>query len=185
MSKRLLALITVLLMLTVSSVAYGQEPTTDEPIFVLTEEQINAEFTIPSTATRTVSNVEVDVQEDGIHISFALTTIRDGTSNTLSIIAILIGLVQQNGSAVELENVQITSYLLEDGILVTAPSNVQREVNRLVGRAWRNYMRDAFAGRVGGKMHLEDISMGLFDDGIYVYETEGVTAQWCLECARP
>jgi hypothetical protein len=173
MLKRVLALFTVLLFLVVSSVAYGQEPTTDEPIFVLTEDQINADFTIPSTATRTVSNLEVDVESDGVHFAFDLTTITDGTSNTLSIIAILIGQMQQNGPAIVLENVQITTYKLEDGIMVTAPSSVQRQVNRLVGRAWRTYVRDAIAGADAVSLGYTEIEWNFFDDGIYFYQTLG------------
>jgi hypothetical protein len=187
MSRRLLTFFTILLLLAVSTAAYAQEPTTDEPIFVLTEEQINDEFTIPSTATRTISNVEVDVQSDGIHISFDMTAVRDGTSNTLSIIAILIGQVQENRSA--FYDLLISSYMLEDTTVATriaAPSSVQRVVNRLVGPAWRDYVRDAMAGVDVSADHIESYSLLMDDDSIFFYVTEAPTEPqtegWCLPC---
>jgi hypothetical protein len=176
MSKRLLTLITVVMMLVLFSVTQAQDVSSDEPIFVLTEDEINEEFSIPSTATRTVSNLDVDVQEDGVHISFELTTIKDGTSNTLNIIAVLIGMAQPRVSSLELENILVSNF--------TVSPRQRQEVSSLITRAWRNYMRDATED-AASRMHLEDISLGFADDGIYVYETEGVTAQWCLECARP
>jgi hypothetical protein len=177
MSKRLLTLFTVMSMLVLFSVAQAQEAPSGEPIFVLTEDQINAEFIIPSTDTRQISNLVADVQEDGVHLTFELTTISDGTSNTLSIIAVLIGLYRPEVSALELENTMVSNF--------TASPRQRQAVSSLITRAWRNYAREAFAAsRVGGKMHLEDVSLGFHDDGIYVYETEGETAQWCLECSH-
>jgi hypothetical protein len=75
MSKRLFIGFIVVLLLALTSVAYAQEAPT------LTEAQINAEFTIPSTASRTISNLKVEVHEDGVHVSFDMTVTHDGTSN--------------------------------------------------------------------------------------------------------
>lgn|GEM_PF-2640187 len=132
MSKRLLSLITTLLLLALFSVAQAQEEVSDEPQFVLTEEQIKSDFNIASTATREISDLEVDVKEDGLHVSFQMTVIQDGTSNTLSIIAVLIGLFDRpRVSALELENTMISNY--------TAPAALQRQVTRLLVRSWNDY----------------------------------------------
>lgn len=127
MSKRLFTLITMLLLLAVFSVAQAQESG-----IVLTEQQINNGFSIASTATREISDLEVNVKEDGVHVSFQMTVTRDGTSNTLSIIAILIGLFDQpRVSAIELENTLISSYQVSTAL--------RREVTRLVERSWNDY----------------------------------------------
>lgn len=132
MSKRLLSLITLVLLLSVFSVTQAQEPVSGEPRFVLTEEQINADFSIRSTSTREISDLEVDVKEDGLHVSFQMTVIQDGTSNTLNIIAILIGLFDRpRVSAIELENTMISNY--------TVPVLLQREATRLLVRSWNDY----------------------------------------------
>ena len=134
MSKRLITLITISMMiLVVFSAAQAQETPSGEPVFVLTEEQINEEFRIPNTATRTFSNVEVDVQEDGVHISFQMTTIKDGTTNTMGIIAVLIGLLHGDFSTFE------TNVMSSSGVITRYE---QRQINALVLRAWRNYMGD-------------------------------------------
>ena len=172
MSRRLLTLITILLMLTAFSVAQAQETPSGDPIFVLTEEQINAEFTIPNTTARTVSNLAVDVQEDGVHLSFELTTIKDGISNTLSIIAVLIGLYRPEVSALELENTLVSNF--------TASPRQRQEVSSLTILAWRNYVRDAITLAASG-MHLEVISLGLYDDGIHVYDSLGTAGGAGLE----
>jgi hypothetical protein len=127
----------------------------DEPVFFLTEEQINAEFTIPSTTTRTISNLEVDVQEDGVHVSFQMTAISDGTSNTLIVGAVLSGLVPVRVSQVELENTLVSNYIV--------PRRLQREVTNLVRRAWRNYIR-SLATRSGGEVIGDSVVLG--EDGI-------------------
>ena len=177
MLKRLLTLITVLLLLVVFSVAYGQSNLPlEEVVFSLTEEQINADFTIPSTTTRTVSNLEVDVQEDGVHLSFDLTVTRNGTTATHGISATFIGQSQENRTSSSFYDLLISGYS------VIAPPNMEREVNRLVGRAWRNYVRDAFPA--AAYTHMEEIEWNFTDDGIYMYEAEGVTVQWCLECSH-
>src|SRR5215213_2741567 len=138
MSKRLLSLMTILLLLAVFSVTQAQETVSDEPRFVLTEEQINADFSIASTSTREISNLEVDVKEDGLHVSYQMTVIQDGTSNTLSIIAILIGLFDQpRVSAIELENTMISNY--------TVPVLLRREVTRQLVREWKNYEASVIA----------------------------------------
>ena len=118
--------------------------------------------------TRQISNLVADVQEDGVHLTFELTIISDGTSNTLSIIAVLIGLYRPEVSALELENTMVSNF--------TSSPRQRQAVTSLITRAWRNYARDAFAAaRVGGKMHLEDVSLGYHADGIYFYATDGVT----------
>ena len=138
MSKRLLSLMTILLLPAVFSVTQAQETVSDEPRFVLTEEQINTDFSIASTSTREISDLEVDVKEDGLHVSFQMTVIQDGTSNTLSIIAILIGLFDQpRVSAIELENTMISNY--------TVPVLLRREVTRQLVREWNNYEASVIA----------------------------------------
>src|SRR5215207_8281315 len=133
MSKRLLSLTIMLLLLAVFSVAQAQEPG-----FVLTEEQIKADFSIASTATREISDLEVDVKEDGVHVSYQMTVIQGGTSNTLSIIAVLIGLFDQpRVSAIELENTMISNY--------TVPVLLRREVTRQLVREWSNYEASVIA----------------------------------------
>lgn len=132
MSKRMLSLITTLLLLAVFSAAQAQEPVSGEPRFVLTEEQIKSDFSIASTATREISNLDVEVKEDGVHVSFQMTVIQDGTSNTLSIIAILIGLFDRpRVSAIELENTLISNYVVSAAL--------RREVTRQVVRSWNDY----------------------------------------------
>lgn len=137
MSKRLLTLFTIVLLLGVFSVAQAQQPTaSDEPILVLTEAQINEGFRIPSTSSRRISNLEVDVQDDGIHISFDMTTIKDGTSNTVNIIAVLIGLYQPERQQMmwSFADLLVTS--------VRATGTQRRELMNLIGGAWRNYLAD-------------------------------------------
>jgi hypothetical protein len=129
MSKRSFTLIIVVLSLMLSTVAYAQEP----PILVLTEKQINEEFTIPSTATRTISGLEVDVHEEGVYISFDMTVTRDGTSNTLSIIAVLIGL---RVNEVVLENTMVSSF--------QATRSQRTAVAGLVEQAWGDYVTSVF-----------------------------------------
>jgi len=129
MSKRSFTLIVVVLSLMLSTVAYAQ----DGPVLVLTEEQINKEFTIPSTASRTISGLEVDVREEGVYVSFDLTVTRDGTSNTLSIIAVLIGLAVDQ---LELENTMVSNF---------QPTRAQRAaVTVMVERAWKGYLTGVF-----------------------------------------
>lgn len=135
MSRRLFFLMTALLMTLAFAVAHAQDSTPGEPVFALSEAQINDEFTIPETATRTISNLVVDVRQGEVHISFEMTSIQDGTSNTMSIIAILIGLAQ--GNQWESKNAIITS--------LSAPPRVEREIHQLVSRAWQNYTRSALA----------------------------------------
>ena len=128
MFKRSLIILSALLILALCATAYAQE----EPNFVLTAEQINGEFSIPSTTTRQISNLEVDAQEDGLHVSFQMTVTRDGTTNTLNIIAILIGLYDQpRVSALELENTLISNYVV--------PRSLRQEVTTLLVRSWNDY----------------------------------------------
>jgi hypothetical protein len=129
MSKRSFTLIIVVLSLMLSTVAYAQEP----PVLVLTEKQINEEFTIPSTTTRTISGLEVDVHEEGVYISFDMTVTRDGTSNTLSIIAVLIGL---RVNEVVLENTMVSSF--------QATRSQRTAVAGLVEQAWGDYVTSVF-----------------------------------------
>lgn len=142
MSKRLFTPIIVVLLLMLSTVAYAQEAP------VLTEEQINKEFTIPGTATRTISSLEVDVQQDGVHMSFDMTVTRDGTSNTLSIIAILIGL---RVNQVELENTMISNF--------QATRSQRNEVTGLVERAWQNYVASVYGDLPADLVTAEGIIM--------------------------
>jgi hypothetical protein len=127
MSKRLLIALIVVLLLALTSVAYAQDTPT------LTQERINQEFTIPSTATRTISNFKVEVHEDGVHVSFDMTVTRDGTSNTLSIIAILIGL---RVNQIDLKNPIISNF--------QATRSQRLEATSLVERSWNNYMVSVF-----------------------------------------
>ena len=149
MSKRLLTFFTALL-LAVPTIVSGQELTPDEPVFFLTEEQINAEFTIPSTASRTISNLAVDVQEDGVHLSFQMTVPLSDT-NTNCAILLLHGDFASwfVGDAYDNE-MGITRY-------------EQRQINSAVLRAWRNYVR-SFATRSGGEVISDFVVLG--DDGI-------------------
>lgn len=133
MARRFFILTSVLLLLAVFGVAQAQEPE-----FVLTEEQINADFTIASTTTREISDLEVDVKEDGVHVSFQMTITRDGTSNTLSIIAILIGLFDRpRVSAIELENTLVSNFMVSPAL--------RREVTRMVERSWNDYEANVIA----------------------------------------
>ena len=127
MSKRLFIPFMVVLLFVLTSVAYAQEAP------VLTQEQINQAFTIPSTATRTISNLNVEVHKDGVHVSFDMTVTRDGTSNTLSIIAILIGL---RVNQLELENTMISGF--------QATRGQRREATGVVEQAWGDYMETVF-----------------------------------------
>jgi hypothetical protein len=129
MSKRLFVLIIVGVLLVLSSVAYAQEA----PVRVITEAQITEAFTIPGTATRNISNLKVKVQADGVHLSFDMTVTRDGKSNTLNIIAILIGL-QVN--QLQVENPKVSGW--------QATASQQREVAGLVEGAWETYVTGVF-----------------------------------------
>ena len=153
MSKRLFVLITIVSMLVVFSVAQAQQPTTfDEPNFVLTAEQINDEFSIPSTTTRQISNLEVDAQEEGLHISFQMTVTRDGTTNTLNIIAILIGLSDRpRVSALELENTLISNYVV--------PPSLRQEVMTLLLRSWNDYEASILADLPIAQVPIEGFIM--------------------------
>lgn len=133
MSKRLFVLLTVVLMLAAFSVAQAQQPTVSGASnFVLTEAQINADFRIPSTATRRISNLDVDVKEDGVYVSFQVTVNRNGTSNTYNIIAILIGLFDEP---------RITQLELQNAVNRNSvvPSSVRDEVSTMLLRSWNNY----------------------------------------------
>jgi hypothetical protein len=164
-----------MLMLAPSAIIFAQ----DEPILVLSEEQINADFTIPSTAARQISNLKVDVQEDGVHISF---DVRDGSSNTLSIIAVLIGLVQPRVNQMSFYDLLISSY-------VTPPRDARREVASVVTRAWSNYVRGV-AEENALSLSYAKIEYLMEDDGIFFFGSEaedsgGPDVQWCLECSKP
>ena len=153
MSKRMLTLFTLVLTLVVFSVAQAQLPTvSDEPAFVLTEEQINAEFRIPNTASRRISNLEVDVQEDGLHVSFQMTVTRNGTTTTYNIIAILIGLFDQpHVSALELENTLISNFI--------APRSLRQEVTNVMLSSWNNYEEDVLLDAPDHQVPAEGIIM--------------------------
>ncbi len=60
-----------------------------------------------------------------------------GTSNTMGIIAILIGLVQGDTHQIVVRDVIISG--------VDAPPRHQREIGQLTLRAWRGYERSALA----------------------------------------
>lgn len=113
---------------------------------------IDFERFLTSTPNRTISDVQVtagDVNGDGteLRISFNFTEMnRDGTSNTVGIIAILIGLVQERGGSVYLR------YTLEDvlisgvvqGNMIGTDSRGQARANaaaRLVTAAFNRYVR--------------------------------------------
>jgi hypothetical protein len=129
MSKRLFVLIITGLLLVLSTAAYAQE----SPVRFVTEKQINEAFTISSTAARTIANLKVKVQPDGVRVSFDMTVKSDGTSNTLSIIAILIGL---KADEVAVENKLVSGWQASD--------SQRREVAGLVEQAWGNYVTSAF-----------------------------------------
>jgi hypothetical protein len=142
MSKRLFIAFIVVLLLALTSIAYAQEAPT------LTEAQINAEFTIPSTASRTISNLKVEVHEDGVHVSFDMTVTHDGTSNTLSIIAVLIGLQVNH---LTLENTMVSNF--------QATRNQRLAVTGLVEGAWSNYMEIVFGDSPTDLVSAEGIIM--------------------------
>ena len=132
MSKRLFILITIVSMLAVFGSAQAQQPTATEPGAVLTEAQINRDFAIPSTANRRISALDVEVHEDGVYVSFQMTLTRDGKTETLNIIAILIGLFSQpRVSSLQLENTMVSSFV--------APAALQREISSLVLNSWAGY----------------------------------------------
>ena len=180
MSKRLLIFTIVLLLLAVTGTAYGQEPTAGELIFTLTEAQINDEFTIPSTAFYSVSDVEVDVQPDGIHITLEVVDAHDGTSNTMGIIAILIGLVQDNRVSYSFYDILISSFDVR-------PSDATvRELGRLVRTAWQSYANNALrqSGIALNSIRLTDVLME--DEGIFLFGTERQQPGpgWCVQCPK-
>ncbi len=145
MSKRLFIPVIVVLLFVLTSVAHAQEA----PVApALTEEQINQAFTIPSTATRTISNLKVEVHEDGVHVSFDMTVVRDGTSNTLNIIAILIAL---RVNQIQLENTMISNF--------QATRSQRLEVTGLVERAWNNYVESVFGDSPADLILAEGIIM--------------------------
>jgi hypothetical protein len=175
MSKQLLSFCTILLMLVLPIATYAQE----NPVFVLTEEQINADFTIPSTTTRTISNLEVDVEEDGVQISFDMTVAQNGTTTTYNIIAILIGLVKPRVTQLELENTMISSF--------TASPSQRREVAGVVARAWGDYMAGVVEENELGDAALNytKVEALMESDGIYFYTVDTTPIEWCLECPKP
>ncbi|MCA0454580.1 MAG: hypothetical protein LCI00_11470 [Chloroflexi bacterium] len=142
MSKRLLIAFIVMLLLALTSVASAQEAPS------LTEERINQEFTIASTAARTISNLNVKVHEDGVYVSFDMTVTHDGTSNTLNIIAILIG---QRVQQIDLKNSKISNF--------QATRSQRLEATGLVERSWTNYMDSAFGGLTTDLVLAEGIIM--------------------------
>ncbi|GEM_PF-4695463 len=112
-------------------------------------------FSPTSTSSRTISNVRVaagDVNGDSVEISFDLTvTGRDGTSNTLSIIAILIGLVRERGQSTylnyRLEDVIISSVVA--GNMIGTDARAQAVANaaaRNVTSAFNRYVRSLVIG---------------------------------------
>ena len=154
MSKRLITFFTALL-LAVPTIVSSQELMDDEPVFFLTEDQINDEFTIPNSATRRFSNLEVDVQEDGIHVSFQMTVNLSDT-NTNHAILLLHGDFASwfVGDAYDNE-MGITRY-------------EQRQINSAVLRAWRNYVR-SLVTPTGGEVIsdfvvLNDAGISFFGD---------------------
>ena len=154
MSKRMLSLITLLMLLAVVGVTQAQVRVTPsgEPVFLLTEEQINSDFQIPGSKTRQISNLEVDVQEDGVHVSFQVTITQNGRSNTLNIIAILIGLFDEpRVSSLELENTMISNYI--------APTSLRDEVSSLVLRSWNTYEADVLVNIPTEQLPTEGIIM--------------------------
>ncbi|MBI1257736.1 MAG: hypothetical protein GC204_09720 [Chloroflexi bacterium] len=120
MSKRVLSLISLLLLLTMVGVTQAQDNGSASQLLA---DQLKTGFHIPSSATRQISNVSVDMKNDGVHVSFQMTVVRDGTSNTMNIIAILIGLVgKPQVSSFEMENTLISSYSVGSGLRSEAMS---------------------------------------------------------------
>ncbi|MCC7207270.1 MAG: hypothetical protein IT323_08190 [Anaerolineae bacterium] len=160
MSRQLLAvsLIVIVTLVLAPAAAVNAQ---DGPVYVLTEQQINADFSIPSTAARRISDLAVDVQPDGVHISFKMTTVKDGTSNTLSIIAILIGLFQPRVSSLDLENTLISSF--------SASPALRREVSGMITRAWRDYMAQVAASAETQGLNLTKVTYVT-----HLMESEGI-----------
>jgi hypothetical protein len=76
--------------------------------------------------------LDVQVHEDGVYVSFQMTVTRDGTTNTINIIAILIGLFNQpRVSSINLENTMVSNWVV--------PPALQREVTNLVLDSWTHY----------------------------------------------
>lgn len=175
MLKQVFMLCTILFILAFPVGVHAQE----DPIFVLTEEQINAEFTIPGTATRTISNLEVDVEEDGVQISFDMTVTQNGTVTTYNIIGILIGLAKPRVTQLEMENTLISNF--------TASPNQRREVAGVVVRAWGDYMAGVVEQNQlnSATLNYAKIEAVMESDGIYFYTVDSVPTEWCLECAKP
>jgi len=173
MSKQLFVLCTILLMLAFPIAVNAQE----DPVFVLSEEQINAEFTLPSTAARTVANLAVDVEEDGVQVSFDMTVARNGSTSTYNIIAVLIGL--SHVRIMEFKDAWLTEF--------SATPSQRREVARVVSQAWELYLRGVLEENLldGTDLTLDDIEALMESGGIHFYAADNVPIDWCLECAKP
>lgn len=178
MSKRLTTVITILILLVGCSAAYMQGPPPGDLILTLTEARIDDEFYIPSTAFHTVSSFDVDVQPDGVHITLNATTLRDGTPKTLSLVAILVGRVQENRVVYTFDDLQILRY---DHRLSNAALH---EIGNLLITAWRSCANNALREIDLRANNIAISGIEMDDNGIYVYGTERVGAGWCLECVR-
>ncbi len=105
-----------------------------------TEVQVNDQFVIPNTTLRQVSNLSVDLQADGsVQVMFDLiVTRRNGESTTVNgIIAILIGLVRDNGTVVYAVD-SISGQGSGDPIPTESISF------NFVAAAWNRYVRGVF-----------------------------------------
>lgn len=105
-----------------------------------TEVQINDQFSIPNTTLRQVSNLSVDLLPDGsVQVMFDLTlSRRNGESTTVNgIIAILIGLVRDDGTVV---------YSVDDVQTQGSGDPIPTEsISFLfISSAWNRYVRGVF-----------------------------------------
>jgi len=174
MSKRLIILCTLIGILALPIIAYAQE----DPIFVLTEDQINVEFAIPSTTTHTITNLEVDVEPDGVQIEFDMTTIQNGTTATHHIIAVLIGLAKPRVTQLEMEDPVNSSF--------TPTLSQRRAVANVVARAWSSYIVGVVEeNQIHSTDNSTTIQALMESDGIHFFAVDNVPTEWCLECAIP
>ncbi|MFN8527104.1 MAG: hypothetical protein U0670_00655 [Anaerolineae bacterium] len=131
----LLLMITILAATSVSAEGSAQ----NQPNETFSLNFANLVLTLPSSGTRSFSNVVVGPSNtpNGITFEFDMTTSGpNGRQTTNHIIAVLIALLVDNRMSYTLENVMISSY--SD----TVPSNVQNALRRVLVRSLTNAFRE-------------------------------------------